>query len=406
MLAGARTGHAEEAAVDVPRLPAAIEVVYPTGGQSGFGYCWQGLSVDRAGNLYPSNGPGIYRLLPDGTLVNGVGDTNFFINGPSDGALLDESRSRFFSLHDEGVFEAPFTEGGTFSLLASGNGTLFHTLTRGRGPLADSLLASEGGHPRIYRVTLSPPGSSLYKDSGLITFPQAMASAPDGTLYVVSTSRPDILPQLIRIGTDGTESVFAEGTFHVFNFVNTAVAVDDHGYVYWSRAEGMAKYDPSGQLLGLLPAPPDTGAFRGPAGAVFDAQGRLFVLDGCKKIYRYTFPPIPVGIDIKPDEAVNEVNPRSQGKLKVALLSADTFDATQVDLETIRFGATGAEAPRLRSWVEDVNGDGRLDTVLAFEVQDTQLTCASTSAVLSGSTQAGERFQGSDAVVPTGCNGP
>jgi hypothetical protein len=37
------------------------------------------------------------------------------------------------------------------------------------------------------------------------------------------------------------------------------------------------------------------------------------------------------------------------GALKVALLSSDTLDATQVALETIRFGATGAKAQQVRS---------------------------------------------------------
>ena len=35
----------------------------------------------------------------------------------------------------------------------------------------------------------------------------------------------------------------------------------------------------------------------------------------------------------------------------------------------------------------------------------TQLTCASTSAVLTGHTLNGVAFQGSDAGVPTGCSG-
>jgi hypothetical protein len=234
----------------------------------------------------------------------------------------------------------------------------------------------------------------------------ALASAPDGTVYVVSTSNPTVLPQLIRIGTDGMASVFAEGTDLQ---VNGTVAVDAQGNVYWSRADGMAKYAPSGQLLGLLPGPPDKAAFGSPRGAVFDAHGDLFVMDNfdCKKIYKYTLGPqvLQAVIDISPGDAANELNPRGHGRLKVALLSSDTLDATQVALETIRFGATGTEARQVRSWRADVNGDGRLDTVLAFKLQDTQLSCASTSAVLTGHTSNGIAFQGADAVVPTGCSG-
>jgi hypothetical protein len=111
------------------------------------------------------------------------------------------------------------------------------------------------------------------------------------------------------------------------------------------------------------------------------------------------------GAPRKPGDAVNELNPRGEGRLKVALLSSEALDATQVEPETIRFGATGTEAGHVQSWLEDVNGDGRLDTVLAFQLQDTQLTCASTSAVLTGRGPSGVAFQGSDAVRPTGCGG-
>src|SRR5687767_8444919 len=51
-----------------------IGIFYPTGGQSRFGQCWLDLGIDSVGNLYPNNGAGIYRLLSDGTLVNGVDD--------------------------------------------------------------------------------------------------------------------------------------------------------------------------------------------------------------------------------------------------------------------------------------------------------------------------------------------
>ncbi|WP_257462572.1 NHL repeat-containing protein [Archangium lipolyticum] len=414
MLAGSRTSQA--AGTELPpasgSIPATIDIVYPTRGQSGYGSCWSDLDIDSAGNLYPINAMGVYRMLSDGTLVNGVDDTNLFITGSVSGVgalsavVLDESRGRFFGLETGGVYEAPITEGSSFSLLVPGNGIYHHELTLGRGPLADSLLANVIGTSRVDRVTLSPPGLETFSDSGLIVVPGAMASAPDGTVYVVSTSMPTILPQLIRIGTDGTASVFAEGTDLQ---VNGAVAVDAQGNVYWSRADGMAKYAPSGQLLGILPGPPDKEAFGSPRGAVFDAHGDLFLMDNfdCKKIYKYTLGPqvLQAVIDIRPGVAVNELDPRSHGKLTVALLSSDTFDATQVARETIRFGATGSEARQVRSWRRDVNDDGRLDTVLVFEVQDTQLTCASTSAVLTGHTSTGVAFQGSDAVVPTGCSG-
>jgi hypothetical protein len=51
---------------------------------------------------------------------------------------------------------------------------------------------------------------------------------------------------------------------------------------------------------------------------------------------------IPVQIDIKPGGTPNAINPRDQGVIPVAVLSSSTFDATQLDPATVRFGNSGA----------------------------------------------------------------
>lgn len=389
-----------------PLIPASIRVFYPTRGQSDSGACWLGLEIDSGGTLYPSNGSGVYRLLPDGTLVNGVDDTDLFILGPSGTpAVLEESAGRFFGYLGDTLLDAPFVEGSTFSPLLSGLAPDLVSIEVGRGALAGSLFAVHASVPRLTRVTLSPLGSSIFAEGSLFDAPSAMASAPDGTLYVVTHRSSLLRPLLVRVGTDGAVSVFAEGTDAQ---VNGAVAVDAGGNVYWSRAEGMAVYDPRGRLLGLLPGPPDKPAFGNLLGAEFDAAGNLYVLEnfGCKRIYQYSFEPgteLTVSIDIKPGHDPNTFEPR-HGKLKVAILSSDVFDATQVEPRTVRFGATGAEAKPTCTSHKDVNGDGRRDKVLEFKVHQTGLTCASTSAVLTGRTKTGVTFRGTDAVKPKGCD--
>jgi hypothetical protein len=44
----------------------------------------------------------------------------------------------------------------------------------------------------------------------------------------------------------------------------------------------------------------------------------------------YVFGPLPISIDIKPGTFPNRINPRSKGKITVAILSTDTFDATTI----------------------------------------------------------------------------
>ncbi|MGH7869615.1 MAG: kelch repeat-containing protein, partial [Candidatus Dormibacteraceae bacterium] len=105
-----------------------------------------------------------------------------------------------------------------------------------------------------------------------------------------------------------------------------------------------------------------------------------------------------VEIVIKPDV----INPRNQGKILVALLSTDTFDATTADLATVRFGATGTEAAPVRASLEDFDGDGRSDLVMHFETQQTGIQSGDTSASLTGKTYSGEMFEGSASIRTAG----
>ena len=97
----------------------------------------------------------------------------------------------------------------------------------------------------------------------------------------------------------------------------------------------------------------------------------------------------PVRIDIKPGNAQNRVKLSSQGKLAVAVLTADGFDASQFAPEMAHLNDAStpmeescAGASALRWSLDDENGDGRLDLVFFFDIQDLNLTLSSTSARL------------------------
>ena len=47
---------------------------------------------------------------------------------------------------------------------------------------------------------------------------------------------------------------------------------------------------------------------------------------------------IPVAIDIKPSGCSNTINPKSEGIVRVAILSSSTFDARAVDQNSLTFG--------------------------------------------------------------------
>lgn len=115
---------------------------------------------------------------------------------------------------------------------------------------------------------------------------------------------------------------------------------------------------------------------------------------------------LAVTIDVKPGSATNPVNPRGRGVIPVAVLTTSTFDATTIDVSSVRFGPGGATESHDTGHVEDVNRDGRDDLVLHFDAQASGIACGTTSVTLTGNTTAatgGRQIRGTDAVVTTGC---
>lgn len=118
-----------------------------------------------------------------------------------------------------------------------------------------------------------------------------------------------------------------------------------------------------------------------------------------------TLPPliIEVQIDIKPGSFPNSIDPKSKGKIPVAILTTDSFDATTVDTSTVLFGATGMEAAPVHVALEDVDGDGDTDLILHFNTQETGIVCGDTSALLTGESVSGQEIEGSDSIKTVGC---
>jgi hypothetical protein len=110
-----------------------------------------------------------------------------------------------------------------------------------------------------------------------------------------------------------------------------------------------------------------------------------------------------VSVDIRPTSDANKMNPNSNKNINVAILSGDSFDATTVDPNTVRFGATGTEAAPIHVGRRDVDGDGNRDMVVRFQIQDTAIKCGDTSALLTGQTFNGAVFIGSSPIKTVQC---
>ncbi len=111
---------------------------------------------------------------------------------------------------------------------------------------------------------------------------------------------------------------------------------------------------------------------------------------------------ISVAIDVKPGSFPNAISPGSNGIIPVAILTTSTFDATTVDLLSVKFGPKGATEIHNRGHIEDVDGDGDLDLMLHFATQATGIKAGDVSATLTGRTYSGKRIRGSDEILTVG----
>ena len=114
-------------------------------------------------------------------------------------------------------------------------------------------------------------------------------------------------------------------------------------------------------------------------------------------------PTVPVVIDVRPGNASNKIFPNKSGKVPVAILSSNEFNAVQVNPASLEFGyadASVAEPPKIN---QNVDGEFGNDMVAKFNVQDAGIFCDDTEVTLTGATYAGDPFISTDSIDASDC---
>jgi len=122
-------------------------------------------------------------------------------------------------------------------------------------------------------------------------------------------------------------------------------------------------------------------------------QGHALII-GVGRYHHIPGADVPIAVDDA--RAVEQV-------ITVAILTTSIFDALSVDHTTVMFeGASETHRDRKSGAAlrheEDLDGDGDLDLVFHFRLDETYLTCYSRRAWLHGFTYAGQQFSGTDLV--------
>ena len=110
---------------------------------------------------------------------------------------------------------------------------------------------------------------------------------------------------------------------------------------------------------------------------------------------------IEVDIDIKPGSYPNSINPKSKGKVPVAVLTTDDFNASTIDPDTVIF----LDATPVQWATEDVDNDSDIDMIFHFKTQELDFDMLVDEggeeypyAYLTGETFDVQLFEGKDTV--------
>ena len=233
-----------------------------------------------------------------------------------------------------------------------------------------------------------------YDEAGTLLWSQTWGGAADDLAHGITTNdHGRTPPEGQRLYVTGTTASFGAGKQDVFLLeVNPAT-----GAILSRSTYGGAEHDIGwgAQRIGsFVYVVGETRSF---------AEGGNLIGQADVLLLQYAIKPaqgpLAVSIDIKPGSTENSINPKSRGKIPVAILSGRGFAAPEAVKQTsLTFGRSGSEQSLAFCTSEDVNGDGQLDLVCHFETERTSFQGTDNQGVLKGLTNTGRALQGIDSI--------
>ncbi len=197
------------------------------------------------------------------------------------------------------------------------------------------------------------------------------------TVIIPALTTITVTPEFVSVVVGGTQ------TF-------TAKTLDDFG----NPIVATVTWNSSNTTVGTVNAA--TGVFTANAEGVTTITAASGGVSGTATVTVTVTVPITVAIEVR-----DNINPRAQGVIRVAILNNTPptppgFDVATIDIPTVRFGPDGATV------VKNVT-EGNNNLLLHFNVQDTGIECGDAQVTLTGKTKSGQDIIGTVSIVTVGC---
>lgn len=104
-----------------------------------------------------------------------------------------------------------------------------------------------------------------------------------------------------------------------------------------------------------------------------------------------------INIEVKPgNNQLAPLNPRSKGKIPVAIMGSASFSVSDIKQSTLRFGASGNENSlnKCQSVLRDINKDGYSDQLCHFNNHVANFKSGAIEGILKGELDDGMAFEG------------